>query len=314
MKISKIIVAISLFLPVFLCACSSGTDKSHVLRLGYLQNDLHHLPLFVAIEKGFFQQEGVAFEIAGIFKAGPEEMSAFAAKELDIGYVGQAPATAAVLNGAADVKFVAQVNLEGSAIVVRKDNGYKKLFQLTGKTVAIPGHSTMQEFLLRRALKKSNIKVKNINIMVLKPPEMLQALDLGNIDAFIAWEPYPAQAVRKGSGEILLSSEDIWMDHPCCVLVADAEFCNKFPEIVKKIQIIHQRACLFINKNPQMAVDIGMKYTGLDRDTVFMAISNIKYDPVMVREKCFEFVSFLKNLQYLRSDMEEKSLSSLFYE
>jgi NitT/TauT family transport system substrate-binding protein len=36
----------------------------------------------VALEKGFFEKEGVKVEVAGIFKAGPELMSAFTAGAL----------------------------------------------------------------------------------------------------------------------------------------------------------------------------------------------------------------------------------------
>ena len=36
--------------------------------------------------------------MGGIFNAGPEEISAFASKDLDFGYVGEALAAAAVAN------------------------------------------------------------------------------------------------------------------------------------------------------------------------------------------------------------------------
>lgn len=301
-------------LPVYLGACSSRNGQDSAIRLGYLQNDLHHLPAFVALEKGFFKKEGIEVEVAGIFRAGPEEMSAFAAKELDIGYVGQAPATAAVMNGVADIRFIAQVNLDGSSVVVMKGSAYENLSDLEGKTVAIPGHATMQDFLLRRALQKSNVPVHKVKLIVLKPPEMIQALSLGNIDAFIAWEPYPSQAVRKGIGRVILSSGRIWENHPCCVLIADTEFCNKNPGVVKKIQAVHRLSCEFINMNREEAIEIGIKYTGMDRDTVSSAILNIKYSPVMDRNKGSEFVDFLNHLRYIRKENREKPLSDFFYE
>ena len=136
-------------------ACSSPGSRTDVVRLGYLQSDLHHLPAFIALEKGFFTEESLNVQVAGVFKAGPEEMSAFGAGALDIGYVGQAPATAAVLNGVADVRFIAQVNLEGSAVVVKRGAPYRHIRDLRGKLFAIPGHATMQDFLLRTALSRS---------------------------------------------------------------------------------------------------------------------------------------------------------------
>ena len=122
---------------VLLTACKYSAEDNNV-RVGYLQNDLHHLPLFVALEKGFFEEAGLKIEVSGIFKAGPEEMSAFAAGELDLGYVGQAPATAAYLNRVADIKFISQSNLEGSSIVVRFGSDINLATDLAGSTIAIP--------------------------------------------------------------------------------------------------------------------------------------------------------------------------------
>ncbi|MFH1625414.1 MAG: ABC transporter substrate-binding protein, partial [Pseudomonadota bacterium] len=89
---------IALFLPVLIFSCTKSEKLEMKVRMGYLQSDLHQLAAFVALEKGLFQKEGIDVEIGGIFKAGPEEMSAFAAGSLDIGYVGVAPATTAVAN------------------------------------------------------------------------------------------------------------------------------------------------------------------------------------------------------------------------
>jgi NitT/TauT family transport system substrate-binding protein len=303
-----------LILCSFIIACHTSGDKTSPIRLGYLQNDLHQLPAFVAIEKGYFKEEGLTVNIAGVFRAGPEEMSAFGAKELDIGYAGEAPAIAAVLNGVADVKIISQSNLEGSSIVVRKELHYEKLAQLEGKTVAIPGHATMQDFLLRKGLKNSNTAIDKISIIVLKPPEMIQALDLGSIDAFIAWEPYPSLAVKKGIGTVLVSSKDIWAHHPCCVLVAETDFCKKNPHIIEKIKAVNERACKFINDNKDEAVNIAIKYSGMERDVVYEAVSNIEYNPAIIKEQSYEFIGFLMKLKYVRQNSVKNILNQLFYE
>ena len=178
----------------------SADCKQKPIRIGYLQSDIHQLACWVALEKGLYRKNGVEVEVSGIFKAGPEEMSAFAAGALDVGYVGEAPATTAVANKAAEVTVLAQVNTEGSAIVVGKESPVKEASGLAGKRVAIPGHSTVQDFLLKKALIKFNVDQKSVNVMVLKPPEMIGALRTGQIDAFIAWEPYPAKALTMGVG------------------------------------------------------------------------------------------------------------------
>jgi NitT/TauT family transport system substrate-binding protein len=69
---------------LFLFSCGPNEKERSIVRLAYLQSDLHHLPAFVALEKGLFQEEGVTVEVGGIFKAGPEMMSGFTAGSLDV--------------------------------------------------------------------------------------------------------------------------------------------------------------------------------------------------------------------------------------
>ena len=301
-------------LCLFVSAAACAKKDESILRLGYLQSDLHHLPAFVALENGYFAEQGLQVQVCGVFKAGPEEMSAFGAGELDFGYVGQAPATAALLNGVADIQFIAQVNLEGSAIVARKDAGSDLLSKLTAKTVAIPGHATMQDFLLRRALKNSRMNFSDIRPIVLKPPEMLQALEQKNIDAFIAWEPYPQQALQSGKAQIVLYSAAIWKEHPCCVLIARRGLCDKQPEAIKKIQAAHAKACSFITDHPDEAVAIGMKYSSMERSTVVESLRHIIYTGRLNRQMGREFVDFLKEQRYIKATDAEKRFSQAYFE
>jgi len=275
------------------------TAEEKPVRIGYLQSDIHQLACWVAMEKGFYEKNGANAKVAGIFKAGPEEMSAFAAGALDMGYVGEAPATTAVANRVAKATVMAQVNTEGSAIMVKKGSAIKKPADLEGKTVAIPGHSTVQDFLLQKALYKFKVDPKKVSIIVLKPPEMIGALKTDQIDAFIAWEPYPAKARTMGVGQVLLTSNQIWKNHPCCVLIADDKFRKLQPGEVRNMVKAHVEATDFINQSPDEAVKIGMKYTGMDEETVRTAMKNVNYTYDLSIDGETEYVDFLSRLKYI---------------
>jgi NitT/TauT family transport system substrate-binding protein len=292
--------------------CWPGGDRDKKIHLAYLQSDLHHLPVFVALEKEFYKEAGLDVEIAGVFKAGPEEMSAFGAGGLDAGYVGQAPATVAVGNRVAWVKALAQVNTEGSALVVRKDSPIKTLADLRGKVVVIPGHSTIQDFLLRKALVQAGVDFNEATIITLKPPEMIAALQTKQIDAFIAWEPFPAKAVTSGVGRVLVHSHEIWPGHPCCVLVGDSHFLEKSPQEAEALVCVHLKAIDYIEKNPAEAVAIGVKYTGMDEQTVKEALTNITFDPQLRLEAARDYVDFLSELTYIE-DVDPAELSGNFF-
>jgi NitT/TauT family transport system substrate-binding protein len=281
---------------------SAAITQAQPVRIAYLQSDIHQLPCWVALEKGFFEKEGVKVEVAGIFKAGPELMSAFAAGALDMGYVGVAPATTAVANKTVKVVVLAQVNTEGSAIVVRKEGKIQNIPDLVGKSAAVPGHATVQDSLFRKALLKFRTEPDQVKIMVLKPPEMIGALRTDQIDAFIAWEPYPAKAVTMGVGRILAFSRDIWKDHPCCVLAADAKFLEDHMEKAKGVVRGHVKAIEFIRQHREEAIKIGVKYTGMDEASIRLAMENVNYTPVLSVEGEKEYVDFLTKLKYIKVD------------
>ena len=287
----------AILLVVTFCGASPATVR---IRMGYLQSDLHQLAAFVCLDKGLYKAEGLDVTVAGIFRAGPEEMSAFASRDLDFGYVGEAPATVAVANRVADVKIIAQANLEGSAVVVHKDSGLKTLKDLVGKTVAVPGYATVQDFLFRRALTGNSIALNSVNTIIIKPPEMIPALNTKQIDAFVAWEPYPAKAVTSGAAGVLAFSSEMWPKHPCCVVVVDTQFMNKNPQSVRGIIGAHIKATRFILDNPDEAVQAGVKFTGMDAETVKLAMKNIKYEYDPDIQGVLEYVTFLSERGHLK--------------
>jgi len=286
---------LAVFLGLLLSApCSFAADEP--IRMAYLQNDLHHLALWVAQEKGFFKDEGLNVEIAGIFRAGPEIMAAYGAGDLDAAYVGEAPTTIAVSRGTAKVKVLAQANTEGSALVVNKDIAPN---QDPKPVVAVPGNGTVQDLLLHKILDKLGMTTDDIKRIVMSPPGMLAPLSTDEIQAFIAWESYPAKAVTNGKAHIQLTSKDIWKDHPCCVLTASDAFIKKAPEQVEALVRAHRKATDYISQHTEEAMDIAVKYTGMERAVIASALERITYTATPSIEGEEEYVRYLDSLGYI---------------
>jgi NitT/TauT family transport system substrate-binding protein len=296
MKRSVALLAVLAFLAVAASSAAAGEK----LRLGYLRSDLHHLAAWVGLEKGYFRDEGLDVETAGIFNAGAEEMSAFASKGIDVGYLGMAPSITGVANRAASVKAEALANAEGSAIVVRADSPLRQVKDLAGKTVAIPGYASVQDFLLRRALEAAGLPASAVTIIVIKPPEMITALESSQIDAFIAWEPHAAKAVTNGVGRVLVLSSEIWKGHPCCVVAFEGSVAHARPTVVQAFLRAHAKATAFILANPEEAVRIGVQYTGMDEKTVRAALGNITYSTGLEPAPVREYASYLARLGYIK--------------
>ena len=285
--------------------------ESRVVRIGYLRNDLHQLAFYAAREKGFFTDEGLDVREGGVFNAGPEEMSAFGAGQLDMGLAGIAPILTFASQDMADISVVAQANEVGSAVVVRAGLECEDLADLKGRTVAVPGYSTVQDFLLRLAMKRYRLNDGDLRITTLKPPEMVPALAASHIDAFIAWEPYPSVAVSQKAGRIILKSSVIWPDHPCCMLVADRGFVQRNPETVRKVVRAHIRATEYINRNPLEAVDMGAMFTGQEREVVREALKNIKFRHIPELKEMKKYARFLSEQGILKDKDPEGLIEHL---
>ncbi len=125
------------------------------VRIGYLTADLHQLAFYIALKRGYYKEVGLKV-IKKEYPNGVYEMEGFKLGQIDVGYLGSAPATLKRINDNIPIRIIAGVNNEGSAIVSWDANSIK---QLAGKVVAIPGFGTVQDFLLRMAAREAGLRV-----------------------------------------------------------------------------------------------------------------------------------------------------------
>ncbi len=284
------------------CGCGGGGEQARVVRVGYLRNDLHQVAYYVAREKGFFSEQGLDVREVGAFNAGPEEMSAFSAGELDFGYAGASPVLTFAGQKMVDVKIVAQVNMGGSAIVVRNGLEVDDVAGLKGRTVAVPGYSTVQDFLLRAAMKKAGLGEQDVSVIVVKPPEMPQALASGQIDAAVAWEPYPTMVVEQKVGRVLEASEEIWPHHPCCMLFVDARFLERNPDAVRRMVAAHVEATRYVKDNLVEAGDMAHLFTGQPSEVARKAVRKIEFSWEPDVKGLTRYAEFLKSSGVIKVD------------
>ncbi|HPS92775.1 MAG TPA: ABC transporter substrate-binding protein [Methanothrix sp.] len=68
-------------------------------------------------------------------------------------------------------------------------------------------------------------------------------LTTGQIDGYIAWQPYLALAEKSGIGNTVAQSQDFppdgaWHNHPCCVLVASMDILQNHPDTAMAVSAI----------------------------------------------------------------------------
>lgn len=136
------------------------------IRYGYLVNDIHELPFYVAWKKGYYNDVGINIVIAegAPFQNGAFEMQkGFKSDTVDVGSLGIPPVIIHRINSNdftkddARVGVIAGMNNEGSVIVVA--NNITSFKDLRGKTVGYPGPGTIQHVLFLMQADKEGLKV-----------------------------------------------------------------------------------------------------------------------------------------------------------
>jgi NitT/TauT family transport system substrate-binding protein len=155
-------------------------DSPAEIRFGYLTADLHQLAFWVAWNEGWFEDVNVIIKESSSpqypreFQNGGYEMKeGFKLGEIDVGYLGTAPAMIFGINEndfiatsphykEATIKIIAGVNYDGSAIVIRSGLDVDSMKDLEGKTLAYPGSGTVQHFLVLTAAEQDGAKVQEV--------------------------------------------------------------------------------------------------------------------------------------------------------
>jgi len=260
-----ILLSVAVFFSVgYYVGYRVGYDAAYLtpVRIGYLVADIHQVAFFVAYYERFYEEEGIR-PIRLEYVNGPTEMLAFAAGDLDAGYVGVVPALISK-SQSADFVILASANLEGSAIVAKPE--IKTIQDLNGKAVGTPGIGTIQASLLYMVEEEFNISVNTKHYT--GPTGLPLDFEKGEIDAYIAWEPFVAESVVKGLGNVTYTSHDILPSHQCCVFYVSGKMFREQPEIAKKLLKIHFRAMKYVTERPNDAMKIFADRTGKSIEVV----------------------------------------------
>jgi nitrate/nitrite transport system substrate-binding protein len=190
-------------------------------------------PLIMADPLGFYREQGLKVELmktAGWALIRDKVIS----KEHDAShFLSPMPLAMSMGLGSTQqqVRVTSIQNINGQAITLanrHKDKRDPKLWK--GFRFAVPFEYSMHNFLLRYYVAEHGLDPdKDIQIRVIPPPEMVANLKAGNVDGYLAPDPFNQRAVYEKVGFIHLLSKEIWNGHPCCAFAASRSFASKMP-------------------------------------------------------------------------------------
>lgn len=205
MRIKPLYILCLAFLATFLAACTNSGNKSTAkdgniqLNIGVMSS-MDYLPLAVAQENGFFEQEGVNVTIHKFYSAN-ERDAAFQSGNLDgtiLDYTGAAIQRAGGIN----LKMTSQC--DGSFVLVAgKESGVVSIQDLKDKRLAV-SRNTVIDFCTDLVLQQANIAEKDVDkVEINKIPLRLEMLRNGKIDATMLPDPFATIALEGGNKNVI---------------------------------------------------------------------------------------------------------------
>lgn len=128
-------------------------------------------------------------------------------------------------------------NINGQAITLaNKHKGVKGPKDMKGFRFCVPFEYSMHNYLLRYYLAEGGVDPdKDVQIRVVPPPEMVANLKAGNVDGYLAPDPFNQRAVYEKCGFLFKLTKEIWQGHPCCAFAVSQEFATTNPNTYKAL-------------------------------------------------------------------------------
>jgi NitT/TauT family transport system substrate-binding protein len=218
-------------------------NQPQTIRVGYFANMTHSQAL-IGLARGDFQNalgKNVTMKTT-IFNAGPSEIEALFANQIDLGYIGPNPSiNGYVQSEGKALRIVAGATSGGAAFVVRPAANIKTPADLAGKKLATPQLGNTQDVALRGYLVANGLKTKEQGGDVeVDPMDNSQTLDLfrqGKIDGAWVPEPWASRLVVEGGGMVFVDERDLWKEtngqFVTANIIVSTKFLAEHPDLVK---------------------------------------------------------------------------------
>lgn len=303
MKVKRNAFFVMLFLcSFFIFGCGNNAEllkqkESTKVVLNEVAHSIFYAPMYVAIEKGYFEDEQLDVHLVTGFGA-DKTMTAVLTGEADIGFMGSEASIYTYLGGANDyvVNFAQLTQRAGNFLVSREPIEAFEWEELKGKNVIGGRAGGMPEMVFEYILKKNNLSPQ-------KEVFIDQSIDFGSTaaafsggqgDFTIEFEPHATLLEEKGDGYVVASLGEESGFVPYTAFSARKSYMEENPEIIQKFTNALQRGMDFVNENTpkEIANIIAPQFKEIDEETIAKIVSRYYEQETWKESLAFEKDSF----------------------
>ncbi|MCI8365279.1 MAG: ABC transporter substrate-binding protein [Eubacterium sp.] len=272
----KIMVLALMFslLVLSLCSCAKKEEEGLTsITLNEVAHSIFYAPQYVAIEKGYFKEEGLDVKLVNGSGA-DNVMTAVLSGEADIGFMGSEASIYVFNEGSGEkiINFAQLTQRAGNFLVARKADEDFTWKKLKGKTVLAGRKGGMPQMVFEYILKKNNMDPQ-------KDLNMVQNIDFGlTAEAFasgqgdysVEFEPFAASLEKEKKGVVVASlGVDSGMV-PYTAYSAKESYIKKNADTIQKFTNALQKGMDFVKSHtPQeIAEVIQPQFKETERETL----------------------------------------------
>ncbi|MDR2491057.1 MAG: ABC transporter substrate-binding protein [Spirochaetaceae bacterium] len=272
------------FASVFLLGLVGAyAQTGYVLKIGYaIQSTLCAAPLFIAVEKGFYEEEGLAYEAVKIDNT--QIPALLTAGQIDVTNHLLAVMIQPLANGL-DAKIPLALHTGCIKVLVDPKSSIQRPEDLKGKRIGVPGMGGSPTLITQRYLAKRGIGTVppklEVEWFVYPMSELGLALERGQVDAIALSDPIAQIIQNNGKGRAIIDTavDAEIKDEFCCALVASGAAAKTHPEELAKFTRAIQKASKFVQENPDETAKIiaDKKYVAGDPKVNAGLLRNFNY-------------------------------------
>ena len=293
-----ILAVTALPMTAFAAEKDGGEEKLTKVTLNEVAHSIFYAPQYVAIEEGYFSEEGLDLTLITGFGA-DKVLTALISGEADIGFMGAEASIYAYQEGATDpvVNFAQLTQRAGNFLVAREEMPDFKWEDLKGRKVLGGRKGGMPEMVFEYILRKNGLDPQ-------KDMMIDQSIDFGSTaaafsgdtssDFTVEFEPSATALEKEGAGYVVAS---LGVDSgyvPYTSYSAKTSYMEKNPEIIQKFTDALQKGMEYVQTHTpeEIARVIAPQFAETDLDTVTTIVKRYYDQDTWKSNLIFEKESF----------------------
>jgi NitT/TauT family transport system substrate-binding protein len=230
-------------------------------------------PLYLGIDKGFFEEEGLTIE-PQLAEGGAAIVPSVVSGDYQVGFSNTTSLIIAASKNL-PIQIISQGVLGGETteeawdgVIVPKGSDVKELGDLEGKTVAVNTLNNVSQVVVNTALKEAGADYTKVKYVEVPFPDMNAALESGRVDAAFQVEPGYSGGLAAGSRNISNAYEEMAPNYTVATYFASKQYIAENRDVVDRFNRAIQKSLDYAAQNDAEVRAIVGTYTEIPQEVL----------------------------------------------